>query len=73
MCGTLHICWQTKEGVDGLYLVCILYRDILCLASAGKVDPIYTIVACISLSGARVTEVDNGRGWLLLQLSVVRC
>ncbi|KAK0383235.1 hypothetical protein NLU13_9148 [Sarocladium strictum] len=62
MCGTLHVCWQTKESVEGQYLVCILYRDLLCLATAGKVDPVYTIVACISLAGVRIAEVDNGRG-----------
>lgn len=62
MCGTLHVCWQTKETVKGQYLVCILYRDLLCLATAGKVDPVYTIVACIGLADVRIAEVDNGRG-----------
>lgn len=66
MCGTLHVCWQTKDNVQGQYLVCILYRDILCLASASKVEPVYTIVACIGLVGVRVAEVDNGRGWSLV-------
>ncbi|KAL7909681.1 hypothetical protein GGI35DRAFT_493525 [Trichoderma velutinum] len=62
LCGTLHICWQTDEGVDGQYFICLLYRDMLCLASAGKVDPIYTIMACINIDGIRIEEVDNGRG-----------
>ena len=62
LCGSLYVCWQTHDAVQGEYLVCLLYRDVLCLASAGKVDPIYTIVACISLSGVRVEEVDNGKG-----------
>lgn len=62
LCGTLHVCWQTKAGVDGQYFICLLYRDVLCLASAGKVDPIYTINACINLNGIKVENVDNGRG-----------
>lgn len=62
MCGTLHVCWQTGDSVEGQYLVCILYQDLLCLASAGKVEPVYTIVACIELAGIRVVEADNGRG-----------
>jgi hypothetical protein len=43
-------------------MICLLYRDILCLALAGKVDPVYTIQACINLRRAKVEEVDNGRG-----------
>ncbi|KAL6858521.1 Dbl homology domain-containing protein [Trichoderma novae-zelandiae] len=50
------------DGVDGQYFICLLYRDVLCLASAGKVDPIYTIMACINIDGIRVEDVDNGRG-----------
>ncbi|KAL6402898.1 rho guanyl nucleotide exchange factor [Ilyonectria robusta] len=62
LCGALHVCWQTKDGADGQYMICLLYRDLLCLASASKVDPIYTIQACIDMNGAKVEEVDNGRG-----------
>ncbi|KAH8130333.1 hypothetical protein FP744_10008965 [Trichoderma asperellum] len=62
LCGVLHVCWQTNDGVDGQYFICLLYRHVLCLASAGKVDPIYTIVACISIDDIRIEEVDNGRG-----------
>lgn len=56
------MCWQTDEGVDGQYFICLLYRDVLCLASAGRVDPIYTIMACINIDEIRIEEVDNGRG-----------
>lgn len=63
MCGALHICWQAKDiTVDGQYMVCLLYQDVLCLAEAGKFDPIYTIMACINLNGAKIEDVDNGRG-----------
>ncbi|KAL7820389.1 Dbl homology domain-containing protein [Trichoderma aethiopicum] len=50
------------DGVDGQYFICLLYRDVLCLASAGKVDPIYTIMACINIDGIRIEDIDNGRG-----------
>ncbi|KAI2629829.1 Dbl homology domain-containing protein [Hypoxylon sp. NC1633] len=62
LCGALHVCWQTKDGVDGAYMVTLLYKDCLCLATASKVDQIYTIQACISLDDIKVEEVDNGRG-----------
>ncbi|KAK4062634.1 uncharacterized protein Triagg1_9875 [Trichoderma aggressivum f. europaeum] len=72
LCGTLHVCWQTDEGVDGQYFICLLYRDMLCLASAGKVDPIYTIMACINIDGLRIEKVDNGRGTLVRRISIQR-
>ena len=56
------MCWPTKEGVHGQYMVCLLYQDVLCLASAGKADQIYTIQLCVELSSLKVEEVDDGRG-----------
>lgn len=43
-------------------MVCLLYNDVLCLASAGKIEQIYTVEACINLSNAKVEDADNGRG-----------
>lgn len=62
LCGALHACWQTKDGVKGNYMVCLLYRGWLCLASASKTDQIYTIQACLALTTVNVEDVDNGRG-----------
>ncbi|KAF4980130.1 hypothetical protein FZEAL_3794 [Fusarium zealandicum] len=62
LCGALHVCWQTEEGVEGQYMICLLYKNVFCLASGGKFDTIYTILACIDLDSAKIEEVDNGRG-----------
>ncbi|KUJ22716.1 Dbl homology domain-containing protein [Mollisia scopiformis] len=62
LCGVLHVSWQTKDGVDGQYLICLLYRDFLLLASATKNDQIYTIQASIGLCEIRIEEIDNGKG-----------
>lgn len=62
LCGVLYASWQTKQGVDGQYLICVMYRDFLVLASSVKNDNVYNIVACIGLACLRVEEVDNGRG-----------
>ncbi|KAI0102915.1 Dbl homology domain-containing protein [Nemania sp. FL0031] len=62
LCGALHVCWQTRDGVAGQYMISLLYRDCLCLATAGKVDQTYTIQACISLDSIKVEQADNGRG-----------
>ncbi|OTA53570.1 Dbl homology domain-containing protein [Hypoxylon sp. EC38] len=62
LCGALHVCWQTSDGVDGAYMVTLLYKDCLCLANADRAEPIYTIQACIGLNDIKIEEVDNGRG-----------
>ncbi|KAK3495905.1 hypothetical protein B0T13DRAFT_309611 [Neurospora crassa] len=62
LCGALHACWQTKEGVNGQYMVALLYKEWFCLATASRTDQIYTIQACIALSNVKLEEVDNGRG-----------
>lgn len=62
LCGVLHVSWQTKDGVDGQYLITLLYRDFLLLASATKMDQVYTVQTCIRLNDLRVEEIDNGRG-----------
>ncbi|KAI1382100.1 Dbl homology domain-containing protein [Hypoxylon crocopeplum] len=62
LCGALHVCWQTKDGVEGTYMVTLLYKDCLCLATGSRADQVYTIQACISLNDIKVEEVDNGRG-----------
>ena len=75
LCGVLHVCWQTKGGVDGQYLICLLYRDFLLLASAPKTDraeQAYAVQACIGLSELRVEETDNGKGKLLNPKDVIR-
>lgn len=72
LCGVLHGCWQSREGVQGQYLVALLYKDWLCMASASRVDQIYTLQACIPLSQAKVEAVDNGRGKLTFCFSTAK-
>lgn len=43
-------------------MICLLYDDVVCLASAGKADQIYTVQACLALGSIKTEEVDNGRG-----------
>ncbi|KAH8675986.1 hypothetical protein BX600DRAFT_494395 [Xylariales sp. PMI_506] len=63
LCGALHVCWQTRDGVKGEYMICLLYKDCLCLATtSSRGDQVYTIQACIGLSTIKIEEADNGRG-----------
>lgn len=62
LCGVLHVCWQGPRAIDGMYMICLLYRDVFCLATAGKVDAVYDIKACINIHKAKLEETDDGRG-----------
>ena len=62
LCGALHVCWPSKKGIEGQYMVFLLYKDVLSIASAGKADQIYTIQAVINMASVKVEEVDDGRG-----------
>ncbi|KIL94523.1 hypothetical protein FAVG1_01454 [Fusarium avenaceum] len=55
-------CKFEESGIDGQYMICLLYRDVFCLASGGKIDPIYTILACIDMHSVTVEDTDNRRG-----------
>jgi hypothetical protein len=62
MCGALHVIWSAADGVRGQYVISLLYKDMLCLAWAGKVDQIYTIMLCVNLNDARVDTANNDHG-----------
>lgn len=62
MCGVLHVSWQTKDSVEGQYLICLLYRDFLIMAFPLRNEQSYIVQACIGLSETHIEEVDNGRG-----------
>ncbi|KAL6920103.1 hypothetical protein FSST1_004129 [Fusarium sambucinum] len=60
---------QTSTGVDGQYMICLLYNDVLCLACGGRYDPIYTVLACIDIHSTAIEDVDNRRApfsWKLI-------
>lgn len=64
VCGVLHVAYQTPERVKGQYVVCVLYKSCLVLATAARFFTPYNAVACISLANASIEEPDNGRGRL---------
>lgn len=62
LCGVLHVTWRTRDGVEGEYMVALLYRDCLVLASVARSDTVYHVRAMISFCDMRVENTDNGRG-----------
>lgn len=43
-------------------MICLLFRNVLLLATASKAEQTYNVQASIGLSDAKVEEADNGRG-----------
>jgi hypothetical protein len=62
LCGALHVAYQTPERVKGQYMICVLYKSCLVLATASRFFTPYNVVACISLANGSIEEPDNGRG-----------
>ncbi|KAF2839300.1 hypothetical protein M501DRAFT_954611 [Patellaria atrata CBS 101060] len=62
LCGVLHVAYQTVEKTKGQYMVCILYKSRLILATASKRTHCYTVVAGIRLANASIEDSDNGKG-----------
>ncbi|KAJ4988871.1 RhoGEF domain-containing protein [Stagonosporopsis vannaccii] len=62
LCGTLHVAYQTPERVKGQYMICVLYKSCLVLATASRFCTPYDVVACINLANGSIEEPDNGRG-----------
>jgi hypothetical protein len=63
LCGVLHVTFQTSEPrIKGQYMVCVLYKSCLVLATSSRFHTPYTVVANIGLANGSIEESDNGRG-----------
>jgi hypothetical protein len=62
LCGVLHVAYQTPDRIKGSYMVCVLYRSCLVLATASRFHTPFTVVASIGLANASIEDADNGRG-----------
>jgi hypothetical protein len=63
LCGVLHVTFQTSEPrIKGQYMVCILYKSCLVLATSSRFHTPYTVVANIGLANGTIEESNNGRG-----------
>lgn len=63
LCGVLHVSFQTPEPrIKGQYMICVLYKSYLVLATSSRFHTPYTVVASVGLANASIEETDNGRG-----------
>ncbi|KAI9806399.1 MAG: hypothetical protein M1833_003586 [Piccolia ochrophora] len=61
LCGVLFVAWNGSETIRGEFLICVLYRSCLILATTNKDSSIYVIVARIELRDIRIEAPDNGK------------
>ena len=62
LCGVLYVAYQSDDRVKGQYMICVLYKSCLVLATTNRVFAPYNVVAAIALANGTVEEPDNGRG-----------
>ncbi|KAF2853415.1 hypothetical protein T440DRAFT_476683 [Plenodomus tracheiphilus IPT5] len=62
LCGVLHVTYQTPERIKGQYMICVLYKSCLVLATTNRFHSPYTVVASIGLANGSIEDADNGRG-----------
>lgn len=62
LCGVLHAAFETKERTKGQYVICVLYRSCLLLATMNRNSQVYNVLAVIPLANGNIDEPDNGRG-----------
>lgn len=62
LCGVLHCAYQTKHGIRGNYMLCVLFKSCLILAVPDSDVRQYQIVVCVGLRDFRVESTENGKG-----------
>ncbi len=54
--------WQSRTGIHGEFMVCILFPSYLMLAVARDLGQAFWVVACISLENLKIEAADSGKG-----------
>ncbi|PGH07565.1 hypothetical protein AJ79_06235 [Helicocarpus griseus UAMH5409] len=62
VCGVLHVAYQTKESVNGEYMMCCLFNKFLLLATASESYRKFNAVAIIHIPGIKLEAADSGTG-----------
>ncbi|KAL8647295.1 MAG: hypothetical protein Q9210_005640, partial [Variospora velana] len=62
LCGVLYVAWESENEVCGEYMLCVLFRSHLILATPHPSTNRFEVVALISLSNSQFDKADDGRG-----------
>ena len=76
LCGVLYVAHRSTLGMRGDYMLVVLFKSYLLLATLNQVSIKYDITAIISLGDVRLEKTDNGRGkyiaWVVPQAHLTR-
>ena len=61
LCGVLHVAYQTKNGVEGGYALCVLFSSHLMFAMPGSSGK-FNILGIVLLSDIKVDSADDIKG-----------
>ncbi|KAL9015964.1 MAG: hypothetical protein Q9185_006662 [Variospora sp. 1 TL-2023] len=67
LCGVLYVAWESENEVCGEYMLCVLFRSHLILATLDPSTNRFEVVALISLSNSQFDKADDGRGMPALE------
>ena len=62
LCGVLYVAYQSKNDLRGGYMLCVLFKSYLVLATPKPGGMQYSVMAIMSLSDIQIDKPDNGRG-----------
>ncbi|KAL8965916.1 MAG: hypothetical protein Q9197_006264 [Variospora fuerteventurae] len=62
LCGVLYVAWESENEVCGEYMLCVLFRSQLILATLHPSTNRFEVVALVSLSNSQFDKADDGRG-----------
>ncbi|KAF9886861.1 hypothetical protein FE257_010984 [Aspergillus nanangensis] len=62
LCGVLHVTYIMSRNITGKYMVCVLFKSHLILASLSQGHPKLQVVACLYVCDVKLDTLRNGRG-----------
>lgn len=62
LCGVLYIAYQSKGDLRGDYMLCVLFKSYLLLATPERGSIRYNVIALISVLDVQIEKPDDGRG-----------
>ncbi|KAL5355122.1 hypothetical protein BJX96DRAFT_161547 [Aspergillus floccosus] len=62
LCGVLHVTYRLSGQIEGKYMVCVLFKSHLLLASADYDKAKLRGVACLYICDTKFDTLSNGRG-----------
>jgi hypothetical protein len=62
LCGALHVAYQGRSGVQGEYMLCILFKSYLMVATANEDLQQFTVAVCMHVADIKIEATEDGKG-----------